>query len=315
MKKIFIAAIFLLAATGSYACSICGCGGGNLYMGLFPNFKSSFVGLRWNYAEYHTNLINDPSQFSHNFYNSVEVWGGFNLGKRWQVLTFLPYHANIQFDDDMGHVAKNGLGDITILANYKLFDSRNLNNKINSNTQQVWIGGGIKIPTGSFNVDVNDSSTTLADINAQIGTGSVDLFLNARHSVQFDNWGVNTSLSYKVGLPNNQQYKYGNKLSANSIVFYRINNKKIAITPNAGISFENIESNRLKGQKIYLSDGLNAGSYATGGHVLSALAGIELTINKATTIGANLQSPLAQDFAAGQTKLNVKGMLHVTFAF
>ena len=314
MKKFFIAAVFLLAATSSYACSICGCGGGNLYMGLFPSFKSSFVGVRWNYAEYHTNLINDPSQFSHNFYNSAEVWGGFNLCKRWQVLAFLPYHANVQFDDDMGHVAKTGIGDITVLANYKLFDTRYSKNQTNKNSQQIWIGVGIKIPTGSFNVDVNDSLTTLADINAQIGTGSVDLFLNARHSILFNHVGVSNSVSYKVGLPNNQQYKYGNKLSVNSIVFYRISNKNLTITPNAGLSFENIESNRLNGEKIYLRDGLNEGTYATGGHVLNALAGVELANNK-ITVGVNLQSPLAQDFAAGQTKLNVKGMLHVTFAF
>ena len=313
MKKLFIAAILLIAVTSSYACSICGCGGGNLYMGLFPNFKSKFIGVRWNYAEYHTNLINDPTQFSHNFYNSFEIYSGFNIGKRWQVLAFLPYHYNVQFDDDKGHVSKSGLGDITVLANYKLFDTRYLKNQTNTTSQQVWIGGGIKLPTGSFNVDVNDSTTTLADINAQIGTGSVDLFLNGRHTIQFNNFGINTSASYKIALPNNQNYKYGNKLSINSIAFYRISQKHTTITPNAGLSFENIEANKLNGQKIILSDGLNSGTYVTGGHVINALAGVEITI-KQITIGANLQLPLSQDFAAGQTKLNVKGMLHISFA-
>ena len=313
MKKLFIAAILLLAASTDYACSICGCGGGNFYMGLIPNFKSKFIGVRYSYAEYHTNLINDPTQFSHNFYNTVEIWSGFNIGKRWQVLTFLPYHYNVQFDDDMGHATKSGLGDITVLANYKLFDTRYLKNASTTSSQQIWIGGGIKIPTGSFNVDVHDSTTTLADINAQIGTGSVDLFLNARHAIQFNSFGINSSVSYKIGLPNSQDYKYGNKLMINSIAFYRINKKGLTITPNAGLTFEKIASNKLNGEKIYLSDGLNSGTYATGGHVLNALAGTEVTI-KQVTIGANLQLPLVQDFAAGQTKLNVKGMLHISFA-
>lgn len=313
MKKLFIAAILLMAVSGSYACSICGCGGGNLYMGLFPNFKKSFIGLRWNYAEYHTHLLNDPAQFSHNFYNTTEIWAGFNIGKRFQVLAFLPYHYNAQFDDDMGHTTKNGMGDITVLANYKLFDTRYLKNQTNKTSQQLWIGGGIKLPTGTFNVDVHDSTTTLADINAQIGTGSVDLLLNARHTVQFNNFGINTSVNYKIGLANDQHYKYGNKLSLNSIASYRISNRNLTITPNAGLSFENIESNQLNGQKIYLSDGLNSGTFATGGHVLSALAGVEVTV-KQVTIGANIQAPISQDFAAGQTKLNVRGMLHVTFA-
>ncbi|OIR14242.1 hypothetical protein GALL_47090 [mine drainage metagenome] len=282
-------------------------------MGLFPNFKKSFIGVRWNYAEYNTHLLNDPTQFSHNFYNTTEIWGGFNIGNRFQVLAFLPYHYNVQFDDDKGHASKNGMGDITVLANYKLFDTRYLKNQTNKTSQQVWIGGGIKLPTGAFNVDVHDSATTLADINSQIGTGSVDLFLNARHTIQFNNFGINTSVNYKIGLANNQNYKYGNKLSFNSIASYRISNRNLIITPNAGLSFENIESNQLNGQKIYLSDGLNSGTFATGGHVLSALAGVEVTI-KEVTIGANIQAPLTQDFAAGQTKLNVRGMLHISFA-
>ncbi len=313
MKKLFMAAVLLLAVSVGYACSICGCGGGNFYMGLVPNFKRQFIGVRYSYAEYHTSLINDPTQFSHNFYNTVEIWSGINIGKRWQVLAFLPYHYNVQVDDDMGRTIKNGFGDITVLGNYKLFDTRYLKNLPNRSSQQIWIGGGVKLPTGSFSVDVNDSTTTLADINAQIGTGSVDLFVNARHEIRFDHFGINSSVSYKIGLPNSQDYKYGNKLMLNSIAFYRINKKALTITPNAGLAYENTASNKLNGQKIYLSDGLNSGAYATGGYTLNALAGAEITI-KQVTIGANMQLPLAQDFAAGQTKLNLKGMLHISVA-
>ena len=303
-----MAAILLIAVSVSYACPICGCGGGNLYMGLFPNFKSKFLGVRWNYSEYHTHLLNDPTQFSHNYYNTTEIWGGINIGKRWQLLGFLPYHSNVQFDDDKGHTSKSGLGDVTLLGNYKLFEKRSGN----TSSQQVWIGGGVKIPTGSFNGNVNDPSTTLADINAQIGTGSVDLLLNARHSVQFKDFGISTSASYKIGLANNQQYKYGNKLSLNSIAFYQIKTKRITIAPNAGLAYENIESNRLNNQKIYLSDGLNSGSFATGGYTFNFLAGVEVAIKK-ITVGANIESPLSQQFAVGQTNLNLKVMVHVTF--
>jgi len=59
MKKIFIAVILFIAVNSSYACNICGCGGGNTYMGLMPNFKNHFFGLRYNYASFHTQLLND----------------------------------------------------------------------------------------------------------------------------------------------------------------------------------------------------------------------------------------------------------------
>jgi hypothetical protein len=314
MKKLCIAAILLLAVSVSVACPICGCGGGDLYMGLFPNFKSKFIGVRWNYAAYHTHLLNDPTQFSHNYYNTTEIWGGINAGKRLQLLGFLPYHSNIQFDDDAGHTKKSGIGDITVLANYKLFDSKLLKNPSRTSTQELWIGGGLKVPSGSFNVNANDSSTTLADINAQIGTGSVDFLLNARHSIQYKNVGIGTSASYKIGMANSQHYKYGNRLTLNSIAFYQVKTSTITVIPNAGFSFENIEGNRLNQQKIYLSDGLDAGQFATGGHAFNFLAGVEVNIKK-VTIGANIESPMSQQFAGGQTKLGMKGMMHVTFSF
>lgn len=312
MKKLFIIAILCLGVTVADACPICGCGTGNLYMGLFPNFKSKFIGVRWNHSAYHTHLLNDATQFSHNYYNAYEVWGGINIGKRWQVLGFLPYHYNTQLDDDAGHSSKSGVGDITVLANYNVFDSR-VKHPSNSRYQQLWLGGGIKVPTGTFNVDVNETDVTLADVNAQIGTGSVDFILNARHSVQVKNFGVSTSASYKIGLANSQQYKYGNRLSINSIAYYQIKTNHVSIAPNAGLTFENIGGNRLNHQKIYLSDGLEAGRFSTGGHVLNSLAGAEVTL-KQVTVGANIQLPLAQRFAAGQTKMMMQGMVHVTFA-
>ncbi len=311
MKKIFLVIALLAIVLSDFGCSICGCR--NLYMGLFPIFKSKFTGIRYSYSEFHTTLLNNLQQFSHNFYKSAEIWSGINIGRKWQLLTFLPYYYNIQRDDDMGTTYKSGIGDITVLANYKIFDTRYLKNQSYKASQQIWVGGGIKLPTGSFNINVTDMNTTLADINAQIGTGSVDFFLTARHDIQIDNFGINTIANYKISTPNQQHYQYGNKLTVNSIAYYRISRKKITFVPNAGIAFENIEGNKLNGNKIILSDGLNTGSYATGGYLLTALTGIEVTMQN-ITIGANIQFPLAQKFAAGQTTLSMQGMVHLSFA-
>jgi hypothetical protein len=182
MKKIIFIGIISMSLGNTYACDICGCGGGNFYMGLLPNFKTAFIGIRYNYVQFHTQLASDISQYSHNYYNTVEIWGGWNIGGRWQILAFIPNYFNKQADDD-GTTYKNGLGDITILANYQLLHSRSMN-RHNKNIEQTWwIGGGVKLPTGTFRVDPADSTTTLADINAQIGTGSTDFLINTLHSV------------------------------------------------------------------------------------------------------------------------------------
>ena len=168
MRKILLIVLLITISFNSFACPICGCGGGNLYFGLLPNFKNRFIGVRYHYAAYHTQLANDPTQFSTNHYNSTEIWGGFNIGSKFKVLGFIPYYANKQVDDD-GTTYKNGLGDITLMAQYKILDivKNAAGNKVLQ--QQLWIGGGVKLPTGSFNVNVKDTSTTIADINAQLG--------------------------------------------------------------------------------------------------------------------------------------------------
>jgi len=51
----------------------------------------------------------------------------------------------------------------------------------------------------------------------------------------------------------------------------------------------------------------------TGGHALSAACGVEFNFSK-IAVGFNVQAPLEQNFAAGQTELKVRGMAHVTFA-
>jgi hypothetical protein len=302
MRKFILFILLVIISFNSFACSICGCGGGNLYFGLLPNFKNRFIGVRYHYAEYHTQLANDPTQFSTNHYNSTEIWGGFNIGKKFKVLGFIPYYSNKQVDDD-GTTYKNGLGDITLIAQYKLLDIvRNASgNKVLQ--QQLWVGGGIKLPTGSFNVNVKDTSTTIADINAQLGTGSIDFLLNGLYTISVGNIGVNTSATYKINTLNNDNYKYGNKFTANCIAYYKIAANKNTISPNLGVGYESVTGNMLNGTKVQY----------TGSHVTTALAGIEFSFTK-IGLGLNAQIPMEQNFAEGQTKLRCKAMAHITFS-
>ncbi|HVZ57012.1 MAG TPA: hypothetical protein VG870_10175 [Chitinophagaceae bacterium] len=299
MRKITILAIIFITSLTAGACEICGCGMGNYYIGLLPQFRRSFFGLRYQYNHFQTVMKNDPTQFSRDYYQTLELWSGVSLSRRWQLLAFVPVNFNRQVSDE-GTSQRNGLGDITLLADYKLLDLTRGGNRAVS--QQLWVGGGVKLATGQFTIDPADQDLA-AVANGQIGSGSTDFILNAMYTVRVNQLGITTNAGYKINTDNRDQYRFGNRFTANSLVSYSLPAGTTTITPNAGALYEHSDPSHLQGSKINL----------TGGNLLLASAGVEFSRGKIST-GFNVQLPVAQDFAEGQTKSRVRGMLHVTFA-
>jgi len=295
-----VAACMAMTST-IFACDICGCGGGNFYLGLLPKFQHRFFGVRYQYMHTFTQLTSDPTQFSRNEYHTIEFWSGWNIGSKWQVLAFVPYHMNKQVDDDSAFT-KNGLGDITLLANYQLLHTRKVHSNNTAVEHELWIGGGIKVPTGKFDANVNDPNITVADVNAQLGTGSTDFILNTMHNVSIGRFGVNTTANYKINT-SRDGYRFGNKFTASSVAFYRLRWNGVAISPNAGISYENSAANTLHAQNVAF----------TGGYIASVVTGVEVAINR-VAIGFSMQNPVAQDYAQNQTQLKWRGLVHLSLA-
>lgn len=301
MKRIIITiSIIMFFFTAASACEICGCGLGNYYIGMMPQFKHKFIGMRYQYRNFHTTLTNDPTQFSRDFYKTTELWGGWNLTNKWQVIAILPYNFVHQVSDE-GVTDNKGLGDIALMANYKIFDKNTATAKNKSLSQQLWFGVGVKLPTGKFNVDISDPML-VALANTQSGSASTDFMINLMYNVKINKVGINTSVSYKMNTSNKDKYSFGNKFSANSILFYAMNKGAVGITPNIGFQYENTAPNILLTQKVA----------ETGGHLTSTAAGMEVNFRK-FTLGGNVQLPISQNFAGGQTEAKVRGMLHLTF--
>jgi len=303
MKKALLCILVIFQYLTALSCPICGCGGGNVYMGLLPDFKYQFIGLRFHTTQYHTQLISDPSQYSTNIYNSVELWGGVRLGKKVQVLAFMPYYLNKQIDDE-GTTHTHGLGDITVIGQYRILSSSKKWSSQKMVNQQLWLGGGIKLPTGPFNANVLDSNTTVADINAQIGTGSIDFLVNGMYNLSFRNFGISLTANYRMNTVNMQNYKYGNKFQSNLIGFYKFSGKKTTVTPNLGTGYENVATNQLLGKNVQF----------TGSRILTGIVGVEFDFGK-VGVGVNGQLPITQNFAEGQTKMKFNTMMHITYQF
>ena len=304
MKKGFILLLLIFFTTleRATACEICGCGVGNIYIGILPQFKNHFVGLRYHFNKFNTRLNDDATQYSKDFYQTAELWTGWNIGKRFQVLAIVPFNFNHQQSDE-GISDLKGLGDVVVIGNYKVIDDSKVCSKGRQILQQLWIGGGLKFATGKFDVEQNDPD--LASMaNIQLGSGSTDILLNIMHNLKVGKIGFTTQASYKVSTINKDEFRFGNRFTASSFVSYTINWDNTIINPNIGLLYENTAASQLQTTKVDL----------TGGSLLQVAPGIEFGFNK-ISVGINAQLPVAQNFAENQTKQKLKGMAHISFAF
>ncbi|TMI75498.1 MAG: transporter [Bacteroidetes bacterium] len=298
MKKLLLACILFFSAGVSYGCDICGCSTGSYFIGPFPYFHKYFVGTRYTFRSFQSVIADDPSQYSKDFYQTVELWGGWNIGRRWQVLGFIPYNFNRQNSDD-GLSTSSGIGDISLILNYDLLNRQSTDKAGSSINQQLWVGAGVKIPTGKFSPDPNDIIPTASN---QAGSGSLDYLLNAMYGVHVKNWGITSNVNYKINRKANG-YKFGDRFSGSAFGYRSLTAGNTVFNPNAGLLYESLQSNKLDGEKVPDS----------GGNALFAAAGLEIGI-KRLTIGFNAQLPLAQNFSNGQTTAKVRGMVHLTFS-
>ncbi len=302
MKKILLFLLFIQANT-SFACDICGCSNGNSFFGILHQSHRSFLGVRYRYANYdsHLNSLLLKTQES---FHTTELWGRFYPLKKVQILAFLPYSFNSQTIKNTGQTTSiQGLGDATILAHYNILNTfwDSTTHVVNHN---IMLGIGTKLPLGHYRYDQN-STEEVANPNFQLGTGSVDILLNAIYTIRYDSWGLNTDLTYKINSQNSNNYKFGNKISSSVSLFYtKTLSNSVTVMPNAGVYFENAVMDKDHG----------VSNSNTGGYLATANVGLE-TFFKKFSIGITHQSPFAQELSKNELRANARTNVHLTFLF
>jgi hypothetical protein len=232
-------------------------------------------------------------------YQTSELLLGTRIKNKWQILAFIPYNQS-KLESDDGVKQSKGLGDITLNGNYNIMNKIALNKDTNTVDQQLWIGAGIKFPTGKFNVDEEE---IISSTNSQPGSGSFDFLLNALYVLQINNWGLNVNANYKINESANH-FKFGNIFSPTAFLYRSFSIGTFSINPNIGLLYEMIGSNKFNNEKV--AD--------TGGHSLFSSAGLELKLGR-IALGGNILFPMSSDLSSGQTRAKSRGICHISLLF
>jgi hypothetical protein len=293
MKKFILVTSLLCAAIISQACDICGCSVSNYNPFLFQYLSRNYVNVSYIHRMYHTQVGTELA--GRQIYNSLLLTGQYSITKKIQLVAMIPYQQNkLENTGDTRNLS--GLGDITLLGNYKLWDRMS-----NANRQTVLIGGGVKLPTGQYTPAKNGE---IDDQNFQLGTGSVDYLLNGSYRLAVGKWSVGVAASYKYNTQNKDHYRYGDVVSSGVTTAYNINLSKITIVPYLQLmnewqmkdAHEHVLVEQSGGYATYTGGGLDFNS-------------------KKIAFGFNYQFAPSQNLAQGQIDVKPRATAHISFTF
>jgi hypothetical protein len=205
----------------------------------------------------------------------------------------VPYQLNIQ-QNWYGANNTKGLGDITLMGNYRL-----LMHQGRSNTQTVVVGGGVKLPAGNYTAV---KSEAIEDQNFQLGTGSIDYLLNASYRLSYRKWVFSAIGSYKYNTQNKDNYRYGDVLTTGATAVYRKELKNFSVAPYIQVMNET----QMKDANNHILQNHSGGSALfTGG-------GIDINTRK-IAVGVNYQFAADQNLSKGEIIAKPRLSAHISF--
>ncbi len=281
----------------SYGCDVCGNTVTSNYMGILPQYRQHFVGLRYlnsTFTSQHVpSLFEESGITSSDVFHKAEVWGRFYPTNRLQLFAFVPYQQNTKTEDEL-ITQTSGLADVSVIGNYIVVNSGDSGRFVLRNTLSV--GGGVKLPTGKFDPNGNPA--------LQVGTGSWDFTANIIYTLRYKKAGVNLDASTRFNTTNSSGYQFGNSYNSSIRFFYWYKRNRISFLPHAGLAFE-------YARKDQQSDMVQT---YTGGSGVYAVMGADVYINK-IAFGAGYTHPLSEHLFEGLVHTNRKLTVQVLYLF
>ena len=276
-----------IVSISDIGCDLCGC-----YMGIDPNYHLNLVGFRFHTFKFVTESHNSESliQSDHpghtgaqstEYYNNLELFGRYYITPKIKVLFSIPFSRN-----NIDGKTLNGFGDAKLLAQYQIY-----NTDMNGKTkywQRIFLGGGIKLPTGVYNKSLTYG---VVEPHFQPGTGAFDFIFTGSYIsklLEYD-LGWSSDVVYTINTENKNDYRFANRFNITSALFYEADAGNFAFLPHAGIYFETAKEDKYKGE---IAEG-------SGGNVLFATGGLDIYF-KEFSLDLTLQLPVSENLIGDQ---------------
>lgn len=278
-------------------CDACGCSASGGSMGFSSMLNTNFVGIRYFNQQYKSknSLYSNSPWYTENF-NTVQTWARIPIVKNVQVSALIPYHFHNR-ETVTGNQAISGLGDVTVLGMYRLYQTHKDSTFL---VHTLQLGVGVKAPTGKFS---EANNTGNVNQSFQLGTGSWDYLLATEYIVKRKNFGLNTMLNYTIKTENDKFYRFGNQFNYAGTFFYLHEINSFSFAPQLGIAGEIYDSNYQHKQK--LKD--------TSGAVVFGKIGFELGKDK-FSFGANAMLPIQQNLSGGNVEANYRWSVNLNYS-
>lgn len=244
----------LIGLNTAQACDRCGCSLSGHYLNALPQYQRHMVGARWFYrgfaSDHHGGVWSDER------FHSLDLWAQVFPRERFQIVGVLPLNHFTQTLENVS-TRSQGIGDAVLLMNYNAL--RHNWGSSSAWTQLLWLGGGVKLPTGQF-----DPALVRQGINPnmQPGTGTLDGLLSGMYNIRYNQWGLAADALVRFSQTNSEGYRFGHRLNASSRFFYQMQTGATRWLPTAGAVWEWSAPDRNQGNVAH-----DTGGYCLLGHV------------------------------------------------
>jgi len=195
---------------------------------------------------YHQHLNYDPFLLSTEVFSYYQLEIQHYLNTRVLVQLQAPYVINKRLDKTVVSSIESGLGDLTFIGKYHLYNSKLYSNNTSSG-QLLLLGAGLTLPTGTFdNFDENNE----AEPHLKTGTASVNYLFSTDYLSTYGAWQTHLNMSYQLNTPNAYTFLYGNKTTIQLLISRHFDKKDCLFSPSFGLNFNYLQNDEMNEQTI-----------------------------------------------------------------